>query len=562
MSRHAIGRFRSRLRRSTIALCALALLVPAGAHAASAPRAFVPTALLEEAASAPGSTFEVIVQGEPGRASASVADAVRAEVAADRGKARGVGRRFASISGVSAELTGAELVRLARHPNILAITRDAPVRLADAHVSYTNDQLWPYASGVAKYWQPASVSGLQAPAIAVVDSGVDPSAIDFGSRIRQVTLTQQEPNSPGDGRGHGTFVASIAAGEAEGHAGAVPNADIVSIDIMNDQGMALTSDVVAAADWIYEHKDETGIRVANFSLSGTVPSSFQFDPVDRAVEKLWLNGIVVVASAGNYAVEGQASGVRFAPANDPFVITVGATDLLGTRTTADDVTAPWSAYGYTLDGFAKPEIGAPGRYMVGAVPAGATLALEWPDRLVGPGYMQLSGTSFAAPVVAGAAAYILAVHPSWTPAQVKGAIMLKAAPMAAAAPGSSGAGALDAAAAVQLADPPDADGALSPFVVADPGGGSTPVFDAAAWAATATADPAWATAYWGSAYWGSAYWGSAYWGSAYWGSAASADAYWGSSSVSDNAADDELPSGAYWISPEDQSAAEAALWGP
>jgi serine protease AprX len=495
----------------------------------------------------------VIVQGQRGRSSEAVAEDLQATVG-DGGHVPGIRRRFVSISGVATDVTGAELVKLAALPSILAITRDAPVRLAQT--TYTSDQLWPYASGVAKYWQPSSVGGLAAPAIAIVDSGVD-SSTDFGSRVRSVTITQQQPNSPGDGRGHGTFVASIAAGEAPGYAGAVPNADIVSLDVTDDQGMALTSDVVAAADWIYEHRDETGIRVANFSLSGTVPSSFQVDPVDKAVERLWLSGIVVVASAGNYAVDGQASGVRFAPANDPFVITVGATDVAGTRSTDDDVTAPWSAYGYTLDGFAKPDIGAPGRYMVGAVPASSTLALQWPERMVAPGYMQLSGTSFAAPVVAGAAAYLLAVHPSWTPAQVKGAIMSTAAPMSGAAPGSSGAGALNAAAAVEVSTAPDADGALNPFVVPDPNGGSTPVFDAGAWAAAASADPNWATAYWGSAYWGSAYWGSAYWGSA-----ASADAYWGSSSVADNAGDDQLAGGAYWISPDDRAAAEAALWSP
>ena len=556
MFRHAISRLWFGLRRSTVALvaCALAVLAPAGAKADSKPRAFVPTALLQAAESSPATTFRVIVQGTPARASDAVAADVRAEVANSHAEGRAVGRRFVSISGVAAELTGAELVKLAARPNILAITRDAAVRLANTDSVYTSDQLWPYASGVAKYWQPASVSAMNPPAIAIVDSGVDASAPDFGSRVQQVTVTQQESNSPGDGRGHGTFVASIAAGEAAGHAGAAPNAGIVSIDVMDDQGMALTSDVVAAADWIYEHKDEEGIRVANFSLSGTVPSSFQFDPVDRAVEKLWLSGVVVVASAGNYAVDGQASGVRFSPANDPFVITVGATDILGTRSTDDDVTAPWSSYGYTLDGFAKPDIGAPGRYMVGAVPATSTLALEWPDRVVAPGYMQLSGTSFAAPVVAGAAAYLLAVHPSWTPAQVKGAIMSTAGPTAAASPGSSGAGALNAAAAVWATDPPDADGALNGFIVPDPNGGPTPVFDASAWAATASANPDW-----GNAYWGSAYWGSAYWGSAYWGSAASADAYWGSSSVGDNATDDER-AGAYSISPDDRAAAEAALW--
>jgi serine protease AprX len=560
MVRHPICKLRSAFGRSSVAVvaCAFALLAPLPANADPPPQAFVPTTLLQAAQNAPGATFNVIVQGKRGRSTADVGDQVRAEVAADGGQAQGIRRRFASISGVAAELTGAEIVKLAALPDILAITEDAPVRLEDSQSIYTSNQLWPYASGVAKFWQPASVGGLQAPAIAIVDSGVDPSAGDFGSRVVQaVTLTQRPDNSLGDGRGHGTFVASIAAGQADGYAGAAPNAPIVSIDVMDDQGVALTSDVVAAADWIYEHKGEAGIRVANFSLNGTVPSSFQFDPVDKAVEKLWLSGVVVVAAAGNYALDGQSSGIRFSPANDPFVITVGATDMVGTRSSVDDVTAPWSAYGFTLDGFAKPDIGAPGRYMVGAVPAASTLALESPDRIVAPGYMQLSGTSFAAPVVAGAAAYLLAVHPSWTPDQVKGALMSTAAAMPAAQPGSSGAGAIDAAHAVDLADPPNADGALAQFLVPDPGGGSTPVFDTATWAQVAAANPDWATAYWGSAYWGSAYWGSAYWGSA-----ADSDAYWGSSSVANNAAGDTLDTGGYWITPDDRAAAEAALWSP
>ena len=75
------------------------------------------------------------------------------------------------------------------------------------------------------------------------------------------------------------------------------------------------------------------------------------------------------------------------------------------------------------DGFVKPEIAAPGRYMVGPVPAGSTLAAERPASVVAPGYMELSGTSFAAPVVSGTAAQLLALQPDWTPDQVKGALM-------------------------------------------------------------------------------------------------------------------------------------------
>ena len=64
--------------------------------------------------------------------------------------------------------------------------------------------------------------------------------------------------------------------------------------------MGLASDVIAAADWILRNKDQYNIRVANFSLTGSTPSSFRFDPLDKAVERLWFSGIVVVTAAGNY----------------------------------------------------------------------------------------------------------------------------------------------------------------------------------------------------------------------------------------------------------------------
>ena len=146
-------------------------------------------------------------------------------------------------------------------------------------------------------------------------------------------MTALPGNSPGDGYGHGTFVSGIAAGSATGFTGAAPTADLVSLDVMNDQGVAMTSDVIAAADWIRQNKDAYNIRVANFSLHSTAPASVFWDPLDRAVEKLWLSGVVVVTAAGNYAVNGQASGVRYAPGNDPFVITVGANDIAGTVST-------------------------------------------------------------------------------------------------------------------------------------------------------------------------------------------------------------------------------------
>jgi serine protease AprX len=392
-------------------------------------------------------------------------------------------------------------------------------------------QLGPYAAGVDTQWTSLAAANAVAPAIAVVDSGVDPTLPGLeGAVVDHVNLTSLPQGSAADGYGHGSFVAEVAAGRGAGEAGAAPTAPIVSLDVMNDDGMALTSDVVAAADWIYTHKAEAGIRVANFSLVGSSPSTILFDPLDRALERLWLSGVVVVTAAGNYGVDGQAGDVAFAPANDPFLITVGASDTSGTVSTADDFAAPWSAYGHTLDGFAKPELGAPGRYVVAPVPTDSTLYRTRPDRIVSAGRLQLSGTSFAAPLVAGVAANLLAVHPDWSPDQVKGALMLSAAPAGAATPDSLGVGEVDAARALAVSDPPNPNAAVEGFLTADPQGGATPIFDAASWGTTAQADASWGTASWGTASWGTASWGTASWGTAYWSSASWGTASWGTAS--------------------------------
>src|SRR5439155_3512197 len=130
-------------------------------------------------------------------------------------------------------------------------------------------------------------------------------------------------NSAADGRGHGTFVASIAAGQAKGYAGMAPSAPLVSLDVIDDAGTGSASDLLAACDWLLANKARYNIRVANFSILAASATTIRFDPLDRAVEKLWLSGLVVVTAAGNYGSTAGPSGVPFAPANHPFVITVG-----------------------------------------------------------------------------------------------------------------------------------------------------------------------------------------------------------------------------------------------
>ena len=322
-----------------------------------------------------------------------------------------------------------------------------------------------------------------------------------------------------DAEGHGTMVAGIAAGSGSDYPGVAPNAPIVSVKVANGDGESMESDVIAACDWILANKDTYGIKVVNISMAGTSPASFQNDPLDQAVQRLWFSGVTVVAAAGNFGT-GSAVDMSPAPGNDPFIITVGALDQNQSADPSDDTVAPWSAYGYTADGFSKPDISAPGRYMIMPVPMGTTIPNTVPDRVVAPGYMWMSGTSFAAPVVAGAAAQILARHPDWTPDQVKGALMLTAAPVGDPNWQASGVGEIDAASAASLDfTPPNPNENLDTFVSTDPSTGK-PMFDSAAWASAVSSEAAWSSAAWSSAAWASAAWASAAWASAAWSSAA------------------------------------------
>jgi serine protease AprX len=365
-------------------------LVPAATRV-DGPKAgtYVSPALLEQARAHGNQRLRVIIQASGGTNAATSAFARNG--GADGGK---VAKRLSLVDGVAVELKAKWIARLARIPG-LVITADAPVQ-ATGNARY-NNQRWPYVSGIAQLWGSDSEPAPDASTIAIVDSGLDAGNPDFDGRdYPQVNLSSLTPNAQGDGDGHGTFVAGIAADGQPNYTGASPTSHILPIRVMDDNGTARTSDVIAAAQWILANKDTYDIRVANFSLHSSTATHFFFDPLDRAVEKLWFNGIVVVAAAGNYGTSDGPSGVRYSPGNDPFVVTVGAVDIGSSFGRWDDTVASWSAWGHTEDGFAKPELGAPGQYMVGPVSDG-TLAQLRPDHVVAPGYMELSGTSFAAP---------------------------------------------------------------------------------------------------------------------------------------------------------------------
>ena len=135
----------------------------------------------------------------------------------------------------------------------------------------------------------------------------------------------------------------------------------------------------------------------NLSLSSRPPQSYKTDPLDAAVEYAWQKGIVVVAAAGNRGVAGDA--VKYAQANDPFVISVGGIDE--TANYGQGKRADWSSTGTTQDGVAKPEVLAPGAHIVSVLAPSSAFPAAVPElrhrRRVLQGRRHLDGRSGSSP---------------------------------------------------------------------------------------------------------------------------------------------------------------------
>ena len=282
--------------------------------------------------------------------------------------------------------------------------------------------LYPCISGATAAW----AKGLTGAGVgvAVIDSGVIAGLPDFGGRV---TAVQIPGGQSGDAIGHGTFVTGVLAGSSPdgSYVGIAPGADAYVVDVAQAGGVH-TSDIVQALAWVLANARVDDIRVVNLSLAETTPSSYKTSALDQAVEQLWKSGIVVVVSAGNAG----ANTEQYAPANDPFAITVGASDSSDTLAPGDDTLASFSSYGTTPDGFVKPDVVATGRHVVSTLPAGTSLDREAPAaNHVAPGYVMANGTSFSAPQVSGAVALLLQQSPSLTPDQVKWLLVNTARPV-------------------------------------------------------------------------------------------------------------------------------------
>ncbi|MCX6362780.1 MAG: S8 family serine peptidase, partial [Actinobacteria bacterium] len=255
--------------------------------------------------------------------------------------------------------------------------------------------------------------------VAVLDSGVATNTDLAASRIVGWKDFVNGQTTPYDDAGHGTYVAGLIAGDGTaslplengGYAtvqlrGVAPAANIVGIKVLDEVGQGRTSTMIAGIAWAIAHKDDYNIRVLNISIGGNAVGSFTRDPVDLAVEAAWKHGIAVVCAAGN---EGDfGSGGVLSPGNDPFVITVGATDTRQTADVTDDAVADYSSVGPTLfDEVAKPDLVAPGNRLISLRAQGSYIDTTYPDNVIpladfaptaptASNYLMLSGTSTSA----------------------------------------------------------------------------------------------------------------------------------------------------------------------
>ncbi len=315
--------------------------------------------------------------------------------------------------------------------------------------------------GIQSAWK-AGITG-KGVTVAVIDTGIAPvPGLNGTNKVVNGPDLSFDSQSAGaryvDGFGHGTHMAGIIAGRDAGwdpsspnpatFAGVAPEAQLLNMKVGAGDGAVDVSQVIAAINWVVQHRTDRGMNVRVISLAyGTESTqSWQVDPLARAVEDAQKAGIVVVTAAGN---DGLDDPRLLMPAIDPNVVAVGAVDVRGTSAVLDDVVADFTNGGSLSR---RPDVVTPGRSIVSLrVPGSYVDQMAPGGRVLGDAagrFFRGSGTSQATAFVAGEAALLLQKRPNLTPAQVKSLLRSTARPLALAHP-AMGAGETDAIRASQ-----------------------------------------------------------------------------------------------------------------
>jgi subtilisin family serine protease len=266
--------------------------------------------------------------------------------------------------------------------------------------------------GADKVWSTLGSRG-KGVTVAIIDTGIDymhPAlGGGFGPKFKVIGGWDFVNNDadPFDDAGHGTHVAGIVAGESSTITGVAPDVSLLAYKVLGASGGGNDSDVLAAVERAADPNGDGDTSdhadVANLSLGG---GGNPDDPVSVAVDNATAAGVTFAIAAGN---NGAFHSIA-SPGTARSAITVGATDV-------NDSITSFSSRGPNTKNLAiKPDVVAPGLSILSSYP--------------GNRYTSMSGTSMAAPHVAGAAALLKSLHHDWTPAQIKLALMNNAAHLA------------------------------------------------------------------------------------------------------------------------------------
>jgi serine protease AprX len=549
------------LPRRVILTAFAAILALAAAPSFAASRGVVwertGSAIVDPALDKARGAVEVIVSAVPGQV-AGLAGAVT-----DSG---GTIREPLPIAdAVSATVPASQLDELANHPGVHAITLNRVGKFeAYSFDDTTSGSNFVASTGAGKAWQQGYTG--RGIGVAILDTGISPM-----NDVKSHTVYGPDLSGEGnliDSYGHGTVMASLIGGNGADSAnnangaytGVAPAATLVAVKTAGRNGVVDVSTMLQAMHWVAAYKDQFNIRVVNLSWGTSSTQNPTADPLNYAVERLWQLGIVVVVSAGN---SGPNSGTITKPADDPMVLTVGAYDDKQSVDTGDDSVAPWSSRGPTAQGVSKPDVVAPGRYLVAQRSYGSEIEKDNPKALWAPSYIRGSGTSQATAVTSGLAALMLQAHPEWTPDQVKAAFKSTANPISGIGTNTQGAGRVNLTSALSstpsaAAQTPVATGLGS--IDASRGGvyvqtscnGVTRVIQGeidvrcAAWNGAAWTGAAWTGAAWTGAAWTGSDWMGGAWTGAAWTGAAWTGGAWTGAAWTGAAWTGDSWSGAAW----------------
>jgi subtilisin family serine protease len=497
-----------------------------------------------------------------------------------------VERRIGIIDGVSADVPENAVPHLRSVPGIHSVTLNGAVHLQHVTSGFDADHdagsmfnVAQEVTGAGEFWNDGYTgTGVD---VALIDSGVVPVSglTKRGKVVNGPDLSfesQTEQLRHLDTFGHGTHLAGIIGGRDDtaptgvqkgnhdDFLGVAPDARILSVKVADAAGATDVSQVIAAIDWVVQHRTDNGmnIRVLNLAFGTDGVQDYTLDPLAYAVEVAWKKGIVVVVAAGNSTFGSQKMNN---PAYNPRVIAVGAADGKRTYDTDDDVVMEWSARG---DGIRNPDFVAPGKSLVSLRSPGSFVDQRFPEGRVGDRFFRGSGTSQAAAVVSGAAALIIQQRPSITPDQVKKLLSSTAQPIPGAPGEAQGAGMLDLKEARGKKTPPvyeaaqvwpaatglgSLEAARGSVHVADDGvelRGEQDIFgkawDGSSWSTAALLGSTWSGGTWNGSSWSGSSWSGSSWSGSSWSGSTWSGSTWSGSTWSGSTWSGSTWNGSTW----------------